>query len=406
MSPARRKSFLALSVVANLSFLGVFKYANFFADNLQTLLGLFGLDVSIATLNVVLPVGISFYTFQTMSYTIDIYAGTLSPISSFADFALYVSFFPQLVAGPIERAARLIPQIVRPRTITPEMISDGAHLFFIGFFMKVFVADNLAVVADRIFAAKSGFSAAQVLIGGYSFAFEIYGDFAGYTYMARGIAKLMGFDLMLNFRNPYLATDPSDFWKRWHISLSSWLRDYLYISLGGNRKGKIRQYANLIITMFLGGLWHGASWNMVIWGAMNGLGLVVHKYWRRISPWKAITSWPIHAMSVLITLLFITLTRTWFRGENLESANLMLHRIVYRFQAELIPEVVTGYITVFSFILGGYIIHWLPSHWKAYYRLRFAHAPLFVQAFVTFLAIVLIFQVMSAELQPFIYFVF
>ena len=462
-----RKWWLALSIFLNLGVLVYFKYAYFFTDAYNALMhtdyqvvnhlaqwsnGFFGTNFRAE--KILLPVGISFFTFQTMSYAIDVYRRSIKPVSNIMDFGFYVSFFPQLVAGPIVRASEFIPQLYQPYVLTRE--GFGIALFWIlnGLLKKMLLADYIAVnFIDRVFSNPGSFSGFENLAALFGYSLQVYADFSGYTDIAIGVAALMGFALPINFNSPYKAASVAEFWKRWHISLSTWLRDYLYIPMGGNRKGTLFSYImvavvvgfllllvgtmqmviiigiliallvglyqfipgirqhidtniNLMLTMTIGGLWHGASWNMVIWGAMNGLGLVVYKYWRRISPWKAVTSWPIHAMSVLITLLFITLTRTWFRGENLESANLMLHRIVYRFQGELIPEVVSGYITVFSFILGGYIIHWLPSSWKAYYRLRFAHAPLFVQAFVTFLAIVLIFQVMSAELQPFIYFVF
>ncbi len=276
--PKARKSYLLISVLLNIGLLGVFKYAGFFVLNFQALLNLFGLDVSIHTLNVILPLGISFYTFQSMSYTIDVYRGQLKPVSRFIDFALYVSFFPQLIAGPIERATRFLPQITSARKLQMRQIYEGCHLFFLGLFMKVVIGDSLGFVADRVFAVREGFSAGQVMLGTYAFTFQIYADFAGYTHMARGLAKLFGFELMLNFRNPYLSVNPREFWRRWHISLSTWLRDYLYIPLGGNRKGKLKTYRNLVVTMLIGGLWHGAAWHFVLWGLFYGLLLSAYRF--------------------------------------------------------------------------------------------------------------------------------
>jgi len=266
----KRKQFLAISIVANLSMLGFFKYFNFFAENLQALCCFFGFQVQPHFLNIILPVGISFYTFQTMSYTIDIYKGQLKPTRKFFDFALFVSFFPQLVAGPIERASHLLPQILSKRKVTIDKFCEGCYLIFWGLFLKVFVADNLARLVDPIFASDPPYNGVKVLLGLYAFAFQIFGDFAGYSNIARGLGKCMGFDIMVNFNLPYFVTNPSDFWRRWHISLSTWLRDYLYIPLGGNKKGTLFTYRNLAITMFLGGLWHGAAWTFIIWGAYRG----------------------------------------------------------------------------------------------------------------------------------------
>jgi alginate O-acetyltransferase complex protein AlgI len=275
-SRRRKKVWLLASLCTNLGLLGFFKYFNFFADSFAELLASLGLTVNPMYLSVVLPVGISFYTFQTMSYTIDVYRGRMPATRRFFDFALYVSFFPQLVAGPIERAAVLLPQILNHRCFSRVQFLDGTHLIFWGLFKKVFVADNLAPVADRIFAAGSC-SAAETLLAAYAFAFQIYCDFSGYSDIARGCAKCMGFELMLNFDHPYVAENPREFWQRWHISLSTWLRDYLYIPLGGNRGGNLLMYRNLALTMLLGGLWHGAAWTFVIWGAYQGVLLIGHR---------------------------------------------------------------------------------------------------------------------------------
>ena len=272
----KRRKYLALSVVTNIGLLGFFKYFNFFSGSMQDLMHLFGFSVNAWTLRIILPVGISFYTFQALSYTIDVYRGQLHPTRNFRDFLLAVLYFPHLVAGPIQRAHSLLPQVIRPRVITAAKITEGVHLIFWGYFKKVFIADNLAPIVNQVFAsnAPDGF---HTLIGIYAFAFQIYCDFSGYTDIARGIAKVMGFDFMLNFNLPYFSTNPSEFWTRWHISLSTWLRDYLYIPLGGSRNGTAMTYRNLMLTMVIGGLWHGAAWNFVLWGFYHGSLLALHR---------------------------------------------------------------------------------------------------------------------------------
>ncbi|MFM2053988.1 MAG: hypothetical protein RL456_2025 [Pseudomonadota bacterium] len=273
--PVRRRLML-VSVVANLGLLGFFKYSNFFVQSAADLAGRLGMDVSVPVLDVILPVAISFYTFQAMSYTIDVYRGELHPTDSFWDFFLAVLYFPHLVAGPIQRAATLLPQITQPRRASREQVIEGLHLILWGYFKKVFIADNLAPIADAAFGAGT-VSTATVITGVLAFTFQIYCDFSGYTDIARGLAKLMGFEFGLNFNLPYFATNPSDFWRRWHISLSSWLADYLYKPLGGSRAGRWLTYRNLMVTMLLGGLWHGAAWNYVLWGCYHGLIQVLHR---------------------------------------------------------------------------------------------------------------------------------
>ena len=273
---SRRKMYLFISLAANLGMLGFFKYFDFFATSMAALLARFDMQADPILLNVILPVGISFYTFQTLSYSIDVYRGTTKPARSPLDFALYVSFVPQLVAGPIERSDRLLPQIENPRRLTHGHLKHGIWWILYGLFMKVAVADNLSVYADGLFGepAPKGF---EVWTRVLAFTFQIYGDFAGYSSIARGVASLMGFSLMVNFNAPYFSASPSEFWRRWHISLSTWLRDYLYIPLGGNRGGVVGTCRNLSLTMLLGGLWHGAGWNFVLWGAYQGALLMVYR---------------------------------------------------------------------------------------------------------------------------------
>jgi alginate O-acetyltransferase complex protein AlgI len=273
----RRKLVLITSIVVNLGILFVFKYFNFFALTFNQLLRVVALDVDVHLLQVILPLGISFYTFHNISYIVDVYYERVEPTRDFVEFALYVALFPQLIAGPIARPAHLLPQIQSPRRITYEMFRTGAWLILLGYFKKVVLADNMAAFTRPLFDNPAAFHGTEVLLGVYAFAFQIYGDFSGYSDIARGLSKLMGFELMVNFRHPYFAVNPADFWRRWHISLSTWLRDYVYIPLGGNRQGTAKTYRNLMITMFLGGLWHGAAWHFIAWGVFHGVLLCVHR---------------------------------------------------------------------------------------------------------------------------------
>ena len=277
----KRKKLLLISLFSNLGILGFFKYFNFFIDSFDSLINSFGGSLDFVHLNIILPVGISFYTFQTLSYTIDIYRKKLDPTTNFIDFALFVSFFPQLVAGPIERAKHLLPQLDRKLSPTKNQIAEGIELIVYGLFKKILIGDAIGRIADNIFAYQEYYSSLDLLLALILFSIQIYVDFSGYSNIARGTAKLLGVEIMINFEQPYLSRNITEFWRRWHISLSSWLKDYLYISLGGNRDGKIRTYLNLMITMLLGGLWHGASWNFVIWGGLHGLYLSVHKAFLR-----------------------------------------------------------------------------------------------------------------------------
>jgi alginate O-acetyltransferase complex protein AlgI len=273
----RRRLILCLSIGFNLTLLGFFKYFNFFADNLHTLFAAIGWRLDFVTLRVLLPIGISFYTFVTMSYVIDVYRREIEPTRHPVDFAVFVAYFPHLVAGPILRATALLPQIASPRRISSAQMREGAWLIAWGFFLKIFVADNLAPLASHVFAPGAHPTGVNVLLGTYAFAFQIYGDFAGYSNIARGTSKWMGIELIENFRFPYFVLTPQAFWRHWHISLSTWLRDYLYIPLGGSRGGGWATRRNLMITMLLGGLWHGAAWTFVLWGLYQGVLLVLYR---------------------------------------------------------------------------------------------------------------------------------
>ncbi|MFC2176367.1 MBOAT family O-acyltransferase [Bacteroidota bacterium] len=331
-SRTRGRIWLTASICTNLGLLGFFKYCNFFAESTVELFHAFGLEVSPVTLNIVLPVGISFYTFQTMSYTIDIYRRKMAPTRNFLDFALFVAFFPQLVAGPIERAAVLLPQITAKRSFSTGQFTDGLHLIFWGLFKKVYVADNLAPFVDQVFAGNSA-TGLEVLFGAYAFALQIYCDFSGYSDVARGCAKCMGLELMLNFNHPYVADSPSDFWRRWHISLSTWLRDYLYIPLGGNRQGAGRTCRNLMLTMLLGGLWHGAEWKFVVWGGYHGLLLILfHSSATRTTDNRgqtaSLTSRVGRAGRVFVMFHLTCLGWLIFRGQSVGQVSGMLQSLV------------------------------------------------------------------------------
>jgi len=332
----QRKLLLVVGISVNLGILGFFKYFNFFISSVESFLLAIDLHPQMPTLRIILPVGISFFTFQAMSYVIDIYRGKLEPTNSFVDFALFKAFFPQLVAGPIERASNILPQIAKPRQITREKILTGLNLVLLGYFKKVAIADSLAPIVENIFAAPGGMSSGQLWTGVYAFTFQIYGDFSGYTDIARGIARILGFELMVNFNAPYLSRNITEFWRRWHISLSSWLRDYLYISLGGNRRGKARTYTNLMITMFLGGLWHGASWNFVVWGLLHGIYLAGHRMMTKGSKvdlsWpRSIPGWTVDIVKMFLTFHLVALTWVLFRSPNFSSA-LVYFGGLFRFQ--------------------------------------------------------------------------
>jgi len=327
----RRVFFLVVSMVGNLGVLGIFKYTNFLLENVESLLGVTGLQMELGPLSIILPLGISFYTFQTMSYTIDVYRGRLQPRDSLLDVALFVSFFPQLVAGPIMRANHFMPQLEREHTWDAARAKSGLLLMLWGMGKKLLIADALAPIVEQAYAQPEAFSGWALLVATYCFAFQIYCDFSGYSDLAIGAARVLGFDVPLNFNRPYFATNITTFWRRWHISLSTWLRDYLYISLGGNRLGRWRTLVNLMLTMLLGGLWHGASWNFVIWGGIHGGMLVLHKLWlwKRGQAKAVDTTRPVRWV-ILTAINFHLVCVTWvfFRAGTLDQALAVLGRIV------------------------------------------------------------------------------
>ena len=341
----RKKILLSISLAGNLGLLGFFKYADFAIDQFNILGNHFDLGTSIPFLDLILPIGISFYTFQTISYTVDVYRGHLEPSKSFREFALFVAFFPQLVAGPILRAKDFLPQLreklnnsngiskIRQIKIHPTNLKIGITLMAFGFLKKMFFADNIAPMVNEIFASPIGLNSFEIWMGTLAFGIQIYGDFSGYSDIAIGAALILGFKIPLNFNKPYFATSPSDFWRRWHISLSSWLRDYLYIPLGGNKKSPNRTYLNLATVMLLGGLWHGASWNFVIWGMLHGGYLAIHKVISdkfpgiKIHPFFKSKFGKI--ISILITQYFVFLAWIPFRVGDIEGMLYAIEKYVF-----------------------------------------------------------------------------
>jgi D-alanyl-lipoteichoic acid acyltransferase DltB (MBOAT superfamily) len=462
-----KKLFVATSIIINLFVLCYFKYAYFFTESFNeffhTNYEVFNHFAQWTNENagthfevnkILLPVGISFYTFQTISYSVDVYREEIKPVKNILDFGFYVSFFPQLVAGPIVRAADFIPQLYKPYKLTQYQF--GLSLFWIlkGLAKKVIIGDYIAVnFIDRVFDNPIMFTGFENLMALYGYSLQVYADFSGYTDIAIGIALLMGFVLPTNFNSPYKAKNVGEFWKRWHISLSSWLKDYLYIPLGGNRGGSVGTWIalffisafiimlsgkmivlyafiwaallitflaiwikrfrawlttniNLLITMLLGGLWHGASWQFVIWGGLNGLGLMVYKLWRKISPYEKYDNAIALVMKVFVTFNFITFTRIWFRADSMESTWKIIGQIGGNFNLALVPEILTSYSTVFLVMLTGFIIHWLPTKVKDWYRETFIALPLTLKLIVSVIIIFGVYQAMSSELQAFIYFQF
>jgi alginate O-acetyltransferase complex protein AlgI len=331
----KRKLFVALSMALNLGMLGYFKYFNFFAESLHAALARAGVSVALTHLEVVLPIGISFYTFQSMSYVIDVYRRDIKPTRNLVEFAAFVSFFPHLVAGPIMRPTTLLPQVARPRRFNIQQFYQGSYLIFWGLTKKVVIADNLAKhIVVPLFDQWQTIDGGLAVVAIYAFAFQIYCDFSGYTDAARGIAKCLGFELALNFNLPYFATSPQDFWSRWHISLSTWLRDYLYIPLGGSRGSSVNLYRNLALTMIIGGLWHGAAWTFVLWGAYQGILLVAHRLARpwldRVHPAEPIDRACWRLVRMVATFHMICFGWLLFRAQSLAQVKGMLQAIVNR----------------------------------------------------------------------------
>jgi len=403
-SRRRRRALLVISLVVNLGLLGVFKYYGFFVESAQGLLAGLGLGVSTRVPEIVLPVGISFYTFQTLSYTIDVYRGRLEPVRSLPDFALFVSFFPQLVAGPIVRASEFLPQLDRRPRWSEVAVRRYLTLFLVGFVKKACLADGVAPVVDRVFTDPGLWTSSAVWTAVLLYAVQIYCDFSGYTDMAIACAGLLGFRLERNFDFPYVARSVTEFWRRWHISLSGWLRDYLYIPLGGSRGRRVETSRNLMVTMLLGGLWHGAAWTFVVWGALHGVALVAHKEWRarrpalggRWTPPAAVGS----ALAWGLTLVWVCLTWIFFRARSFEDALVLARSFL------LLPG--AGELAVdpawLPFVAALGALHWVSSRQRAEEAVEGMPDWAFAGAYGAAAAVALLFVPLRSD--PFIYFQF
>jgi len=404
-SPNDKKKYLIMSLVGNLGVLAFFKYFNFFISSFSEFIRIMGLNVNPVVISIVLPIGISFYTFQTLAYTIDVYRGDIVPSKNFIDFALYVSFFPQLVAGPIERPTNLLKQISNKRHADVEMITSGIFLIVLGLFKKVAIADYLAVtLVEEPFTSPNAYDSISLWIGVYAFALQIYGDFSGYTDTARGVARILGFELMENFQHPYFSTNITDFWRRWHVSLSTWLRDYLYIPLGGSRKGKNRTYYNLMVTMLLGGLWHGASWKFVIWGGLHGLYLTVHKLLLRGKKHSTTIGSNFKerffgVIKIGLTFNVVCLTWVFFRAKDFTTAmNYLYGMLSFHINKISIP-------IVFIYGIIAILVCDIPQYASNDHLAMMKWPPLLKGLIITFMLLAILFLHPSQNV-PFIYFQF
>lgn len=423
------KWLVALSLLIDLGLLGYFKYTNFLGHIFLS---------SWQDLDIFLPVGVSFFTFQSLSYTIDVYRGQIRPLDRLLDYAFYVSFFPQLVAGPIVRARDFIPQIRRPLNVTRQMFGTGLFLIMAGLIKKAVISDYISLnFVDRVFDDPMLYTGGENLLAVYGYALQIFCDFSGYSDMAIGIALLLGFEFPKNFDNPYRSRSITEFWRRWHISLSSWLKDYLYISLGGNRHGKVRQYLNLLITMLLGGLWHGASFNFILWGGIHGLLLCLDKMWQAIcpvlSPLKFIarkkaaktveselsatedkqsaTGWgfwnSIYGfLCMLITFHLVAFAWVPFRANSFEVVGKVFSQIFTNFQPHILLQWVESYTPVLCLMVLGFVFHFMPGSITRLTKRAITGSPLIIQAILLVAVIYLIIQIKSSDVQPFIYFQF
>lgn len=400
-----RKRWLTAVLVFMLGQLAFFKYTNFLLGTLAD----FGWLAPDTVLDLPMLVGISFFTFQSMSYIIDVYRRQMPATRSLTDFAFFVSFFPTLLAGPILRARTLLPQLREPVVVTHAMMGSGTWLIIMGLFKKCVISDYISQnFVSRIFDNPALYSGLENLFGVYGYALQLYCDFSGYSDMAIGLALWMGLHLPDNFRAPYKSVSITDFWRRWHISLSTWLRDYLYISLGGNRCGRWRMYLNQFLTMLLGGLWHGASWNFVMWGCVHGAALCGHKAWQKLlghdkhyipRGWRK-------PFAVLLTFHLVCFSWLFFAGSTFENSVAMLQQIFTNFQPQLLTQFVAGYPEVTALIVAGYVLHFLPTRLSKRTEELMQHAPSILLALLLAAMVVWVVQVRGSEVQPFIYFKF
>ncbi len=396
----KRRLAMWASVTLSLSILGYFKYANFFLWNFDRMVG-----ANFQPLDIILPVGISFYTFQSISYVVDVYKRRLQPSASWLEYVFYLSFFPQLVAGPIVRADYFLPQLRRNEKASRFQVWSGLWLIILGIVKKAVVADYIAQYNDLIFDNPAGYGGVESLMAVIGYTIQIYCDFSGYSDMAIGIASIMGFHLGDNFRLPYQSKNITEFWRRWHISLSSWLRDYIYIPLGGNRRGKFRTYLNNLITMLLGGLWHGAAWKFVFWGGAHGVGLMLHKACR---PWlsRLPDNFVVRALSWLVTIVFVALLWVFFRAQSFSDAIVVLSNVFTRFDAAHFVPFVTARLVWVVMVTVMIISHAIPM--RAYSRAKawFVMSHWSIKFIIFVVAVQLVVEFASSEVTPFIYFQF
>ncbi len=397
-NPNAKRLLLSLSILINLGLLFYFKYTNFFIDICNS-----SLKAGFNPLNIILPVGISFYTFENLSYTIDVYHEKIKPEKKFLNYLLFLSFFPKLVMGPIVRASDFIPQLKKPYVVTNRDFANGFYLIITGLFKKVIISDYItANFVNYVFDAPSLHTGVECLLAIYGYAIVIYCDFSGYSDVAIGIAKWLGITIPVNFNSPYKSTSIADFWRRWHISLSSWLRDYLYIPLGGNRHGRLRTYINLFITMLLGGLWHGASWNFIVWGGLHGGALALHKIWdsitnkksRRASQWTRI-------FSTILTFHFVCFGWIFFRSSSIDLAFQMINQMAFDFSFDGAIPFMENYGTVIIMITCGFVLHFLPETVTEFVKTRVEKLPLLgsVLVFLAFITIYAYFKT-SEPIMP------
>lgn len=408
-SPVKRKMLLWTSILVNLGFLGFFKYYNFFLDNFVAAFSLFGFSIEAGTLNIILPVGISFYTFQTLSYTIDIYKGKLQPTRDFIAFSAFVSFFPQLVAGPIERASHLLPQFYTKRTIDYSDMVDGFHKILWGLFKKIVIADRLAIVVNELFNNPSEYHGLTFVMGTVFFAFQIYCDFSGYSEIAIGTARLFGFDLMTNFRTPYFSKSLSEFWRRWHISLSTWFRDYLYIPLGGNKASNFKWRLNIMTVFIVSGFWHGASWTFIIWGAIHGIVLIAESRFK-LPNWSSKVGGLLQSLGVFIV---VCLAWVFFRANSVVDALYILTNMLSVQYYELsqlglyvVPVIKNTVFAVDIFLSVFFILVLLIAEYLFTEQFKFSEMKYRYRVPVYIIGVWAIFVLGAFEKNEFIYFQF
>ncbi len=404
----RRQRLLLLSMVVNLGFLGFFKYFDFFISSFVELLQSFGLQPSVSTLGIILPVGISFYTFQSMSYTIDIYRRKLEPEHDLVKFATFVAFWPQLVAGPIVRASDFLPQFRSDHPFEWDRFTKGSAQVLWGFFKKVAIADSLAPIVDQCFADPSSFGSVNLYIAVIFYSFQIYCDFSGYSDIAIGFARILGFDFPANFRTPYFSGNFSEFWTRWHISLSSWLRDYLYIPLGGNRHGTAKTYRNLMLTMLLGGLWHGANWTFVFWGWLHGMYLVVQRLfsnvWTSVMHTLKAPRWANAGLSILLVYLFTNLAWVFFRSPDFSTAAAVLQKMA-GLEGFTVAQIMNKFLVAKGVLLIAFLLLVEISDFRFNYSSLVVRQPVFrLASFAILLWMIAFFGTFNSN--AFIYFQF